>query len=85
VEGKRIQVDEIWSFTYAKQKNVARATRQDLAFGGTWTWTASMRWPSSMICASGWRTACSCPNPLSGDPGENAAKTMRVHLLANSN
>ena len=37
---KRVQVDEIWSFTYAKQKNVARAKRQDMAYGDTWTWTA---------------------------------------------
>lgn len=37
---KRVQVDEIWSFTYAKQKNVATAKRQDLAYGDTWTWTA---------------------------------------------
>jgi hypothetical protein len=40
VKAKRIQVDEIWSFTYAKQKNVAKAKRQDLAYGDTWTWTA---------------------------------------------
>ena len=37
---RRIQVDEIWSFTYAKQKNVAKAKRQDMAYGDTWTWTA---------------------------------------------
>jgi IS1 family transposase len=37
---KRVQVDEIWSFTYAKQKNVATAKRQDMAYGDTWTWTA---------------------------------------------
>jgi IS1 family transposase len=41
VKAKRVQVDEIWSFTYAKQKNVAKAKRQDLAYGDTWTWTAS--------------------------------------------
>lgn len=35
-----VQVDEIWSFTYAKQKNVATAKHQDLAYGDTWTWTA---------------------------------------------
>ena len=35
-----MQVDEIWSFTYAKQKNVATAKRKDLAYGDTWTWTA---------------------------------------------
>src|SRR5215831_852934 len=40
VRAKRIQVDEIWSFTYAKQKNIAKAKRQDLAYGDTWTWTA---------------------------------------------
>jgi transposase len=40
VKAARIQCDEIWSFTYAKQKNVANAKRQDLAYGDTWTWTA---------------------------------------------
>ncbi|MGE3626154.1 MAG: IS1 family transposase [Hyphomicrobiales bacterium] len=37
---KRIQVDEIWSFTYAKQKNVARAKAAPEGAGDTWTWTA---------------------------------------------
>lgn len=37
---KRIQVDEIWSFVSAKQKNVAGAKRLDLAYGDVWTWTA---------------------------------------------
>jgi hypothetical protein len=32
----RIQCDEIWSFTYAKQKSVATAKRRDLAVGETW-------------------------------------------------
>jgi transposase-like protein len=40
VKAKRVRVDEIWSFTYAKQKNVAAAKRKDLAYGDTWTWTA---------------------------------------------
>jgi IS1 family transposase len=40
VKARRVQVDEIWSFTYAKQKNVPAAKRQDLAYGDTWTWTA---------------------------------------------
>src|SRR5438270_4311674 len=39
VKAKRVQCDEIWSFTYAKQKNVKTAKRQDLAYGDTWTWT----------------------------------------------
>jgi IS1 family transposase len=37
---KRIQVDEIWSFTYAKQKNVATAKAAPHGAGDTWTWTA---------------------------------------------
>ena len=40
VRAKRVQVDEIWSFTYAKQKNVARAKAAPDGAGDTWTWTA---------------------------------------------
>jgi IS1 family transposase len=40
VAAKRVQVDEIWSFTYAKQKNVARAKAAPDDAGDTWTWTA---------------------------------------------
>lgn len=40
VQSKRVQVDEIWSFTYAKQKNVAAAKSAPDGAGDTWTWTA---------------------------------------------
>ena len=40
VNSKRVQVDEIWSFTYAKAKNVARAKAAPEGAGDTWTWTA---------------------------------------------
>lgn len=40
VQTKRVQVDEIWSFTYAKQKNVAGAKKAPDGAGDTWTWTA---------------------------------------------
>lgn len=40
VRAKRVQVDEIWSFTYAKQKNVASAKAAPDGAGDTWTWTA---------------------------------------------
>lgn len=40
VKAKRVQVDEIWSFTYAKQKNVAAAKAAPDGAGDTWTWTA---------------------------------------------
>lgn len=36
----RVEVDEIWSFTYAKQKNVKTAKAAPANAGDTWTWTA---------------------------------------------
>jgi IS1 family transposase len=40
VRAKRVQVDEIWSFTYAKAKNVLGATKAPTGAGDTWTSTA---------------------------------------------
>lgn len=40
VKAKRVQVDEIWSFTYAKAKNVPTAKAAPEDAGDTWTWTA---------------------------------------------
>jgi IS1 family transposase len=40
VKAKRIQCDEIWAFTYAKQKNVETAKAAPGGAGDTWTWTA---------------------------------------------
>ena len=40
VAASHIQRDELWSFTYAKQKNVARAKAAPAEAGDTWTWTA---------------------------------------------
>jgi IS1 family transposase len=40
MKSQRVQVDEIWSFTYAKQKNVAGAKAAPDGAGDTWTWTA---------------------------------------------
>jgi IS1 family transposase len=37
---KRIQVDEVWCFCYAKQKNVATAKAAPPQAGDIWTWTA---------------------------------------------
>ena len=39
VKARRVQVDEIWSFTYAKQKNVETAKSAPEGAGDTWTWT----------------------------------------------
>ena len=40
LKSRRVQVDEIWSFTYAKQKNVKYAKDAPEGSGDTWTWTA---------------------------------------------
>ena len=37
---KRVQCDEIWSFVYAKQKNVDTAAAAPEEAGDVWTWTA---------------------------------------------
>jgi IS1 family transposase len=37
---KRIQVDEIWAFVYAKQENVPLAKKAPPNAGDAWTWTA---------------------------------------------
>jgi IS1 family transposase len=40
LKSKRIQCDEIWSFCYAKAKNVAAAKAPPTDAGDIWTWTA---------------------------------------------
>lgn len=37
---QRVQCDEIWSFCYAKQKNVPDEKQGTFGFGNVWTWTA---------------------------------------------
>ncbi len=40
VQSKRIQCDEIWSFCYAKEKNVPMDMKGTGRAGDVWTWTA---------------------------------------------
>jgi len=37
---KRIQCDEIWSFCYAKEKNLPKAKKGQFGYGDIWTWVA---------------------------------------------
>ena len=39
VKARRVQMDETWTFTYAKMKNVERAKKAPEGAGDTWTWT----------------------------------------------
>ena len=38
LSSKRVQVDEVWAFCYAKQKNVAMAKAAPVGAGDIWTW-----------------------------------------------
>src|ERR1051326_2087087 len=40
LRSRRIECDEVWSFCYAKQKNVPADKRGRFGFGDVWTWTA---------------------------------------------
>src|ERR1039458_7269256 len=37
---KHVQVDEIWQFCYAKEKNVPADKKGQFGFGDVWTWVA---------------------------------------------
>ena len=37
---RRLQLDEIWSFSYAKQKNVPAEKQGEFGYDDVWTWTA---------------------------------------------
>jgi hypothetical protein len=37
---KRVQCDEIWSFCYAKEKNVPEDKKHTFGYGDVWTWVA---------------------------------------------
>jgi IS1 family transposase len=40
LQGRVWQVDEVWSFTYAKQKNLPERLKNSRKVGDTWTWIA---------------------------------------------
>ncbi len=47
---KRVQCDEIWSFCYAKQKNVPEDKQGQFGFGDVWTWMALCA-DTKLICS----------------------------------
>jgi IS1 family transposase len=40
IKSQRVQCDEIWSFVYAKQRNVPEEHKGEFGYGDVWTWTA---------------------------------------------
>jgi len=61
---KRLQCDEIWSFCYAKKKNVPEDKKGHFGYGDVWTWTA--------ICAD----TKLVPSWLVGDRDSETAETF---------
>lgn len=49
VKASHVQADEIWSFCYAKEKNVKEAKSAPIDAGDIWTWTAMDRDSKLMI------------------------------------
>src|SRR5229473_3819503 len=37
---RHVQADEIWSYVYAKAKNVPESKKGEWGYGDVWTWTA---------------------------------------------
>jgi len=67
---QRIQVDEIWSFCYAKQKNLATMKTPIQGAGDIWTWTA--------ICAD----TKLAPSWLVGSRDADSARTFITDLAS---
>lgn len=70
VRARRVQVDEIWQFVYAKSKNVPEEKRGQFGYGDVWTWVA-IDADSKLIVS--WRigprdlsTACELMQDLAG-------------------
>jgi IS1 family transposase len=47
---QRVQCDEVWSFCYAKQKNVPADKQGQFGYGDIWTWTALCA-DTKLICS----------------------------------
>ncbi len=66
----RIQGDEIWSFCYAKEKNVPEEKRGRFGFGEVWTWIAID--PDTKLV----------PSFMVGDRGTAAARAFMEDLAS---
>jgi IS1 family transposase len=86
---KRIQCDEIWSFCYAKEKNVPSDKRGQFGYGDVWTWVAidadTKLVASFMVGTRGSRTAKAFMDDLASRLANRVQLTTdghRVYLQA---
>jgi IS1 family transposase len=86
---KRIQCDEIWTFCYAKEKNVPEDKRGTFGYGDVWTWVAidadTKLVPSFMVGTRGSQTAKAFMDDLASRLANRVQLTTdghRVYLQA---
>jgi IS1 family transposase len=82
---KRIQCDEIWSFCYAKEKNVPEEKRGTFGYGDVWTWVAidadTKLVPSFMVGDRGAKTAKMFMDDLSSRLANRVQLTTDGHKV----
>ena len=62
---RRLQCDEIWSFCYAKAKNVPEEVQGQFGYGDVWTWTAIDAADEARAVLAGWRAGPARTQPCS--------------------
>jgi IS1 family transposase len=82
---KRVQCDEVWSFCYAKQKNVPHDLQGQFGYGDVWTWTALCA-DTKLICSwkigtRGASTAYSFMHDLAGRMASRIQLTTDGHRV----
>jgi IS1 family transposase len=82
---KRVQCDEVWSFCYAKQKNVPQDLQGQFGYGDVWTWTALCA-DTKIICSwkigtRGASTAYSFMHDLAGRLASRIQLTTDGHRV----
>ena len=80
---KRIQVDEVWAFCYAKQKNLPPEKAGQFGYGDVWTWTAicadTKLVPSWMVGDRDTEWASAFMNDLAGRLADRVQLTSDGH------
>src|SRR2546427_3107116 len=80
---QRVQCDEIWSFCYAKAKNVPEDKLGEFGYGDVWTWTAicadTKLVPSFMVGPRDARAAHDFMYDLAGRLSERVQLTTDGH------
>lgn len=81
---KRVHADEIWSFCFAKDKNLSEEMKGKFGFGSVWTWTAICADTKLMISwlvgCCGTRTHNVTGNPDGDHTSTSFAERMNLQI-----